>query len=211
MTQRNRKRFDPAFKARVALAAMQERESLAQLGKKFGVHPVLVGQWKKQLLEKAEEEARQKAQAQGKKAEEAVVDPKAQRNFTDPESRIMPRDGSFQQSYNAQVAVDADTQLILAQEVGQSLSDMRQLEPMVSQVEANTGLVPQQLSADSGYLCREDIEKVQAKGVEPFVAVGRTQHGQEPESAARGRMPKGLSFKQRMGRKLSLPRFCGHP
>jgi transposase len=53
MTQRNRKRFDPAFKARVALAAMQERESLAQLGKKFGVHPVQVGQWKKQLLENA--------------------------------------------------------------------------------------------------------------------------------------------------------------
>jgi transposase-like protein len=53
MKQRNRKRFDPAFKARVALAAVQEHESLAQLGKKFGVHPVLVGQWKKQLLEKA--------------------------------------------------------------------------------------------------------------------------------------------------------------
>jgi transposase-like protein len=53
MKQRNRKRFDPEFKARVALAAVQERESLAQLGKKFGVHPVLVGQWKKQLLEKA--------------------------------------------------------------------------------------------------------------------------------------------------------------
>ena len=53
MKQRNRKRFDPAFKARVALEAVQERESLAQLGKKFGVHPVLVGQWKKQLLEKA--------------------------------------------------------------------------------------------------------------------------------------------------------------
>jgi transposase len=53
MKQRNRKRFDPGFKARVALEAVQERESLAQLGKKFGVHPVLVGQWKKQLLEKA--------------------------------------------------------------------------------------------------------------------------------------------------------------
>jgi transposase len=53
MKQRNRKRFDPEFKARVALAAVQERESLAQLGKKFGVPPVLVGQWKKQLLEKA--------------------------------------------------------------------------------------------------------------------------------------------------------------
>jgi transposase len=53
MKQRNRKRFDPAFKARVALEAVQERESLTQLGKKFGVHPVLVGQWKKLLLEKA--------------------------------------------------------------------------------------------------------------------------------------------------------------
>lgn len=51
MKQRNRKWFDPEFKARVALAAVQERESLAQLGKKFGVHPVLVGQWKKLLLE----------------------------------------------------------------------------------------------------------------------------------------------------------------
>jgi len=53
MKQRNRKRFDPAFKARVALEAVQERESLAQLGKKFRVHPVLVGQWKKLLLENA--------------------------------------------------------------------------------------------------------------------------------------------------------------
>jgi transposase-like protein len=53
MKQRNKKRFDPEFKARVALEALQERESLAQLGRRYGVHPVLVGQWKKQLLEKA--------------------------------------------------------------------------------------------------------------------------------------------------------------
>ncbi len=54
MKQRNKKRFDPEFKARVALEARQEKESLApQLGRRYGVHPVLVGQWKKQLLEKA--------------------------------------------------------------------------------------------------------------------------------------------------------------
>ena len=53
MKQRNRKRFDAAFKARVALEAAQEKESLAQLGKRYGVHPVRVGQWKKQLLERA--------------------------------------------------------------------------------------------------------------------------------------------------------------
>jgi transposase len=53
MKQRNRKRFDAAFKARVALEAVQEKESLAQLGKRHGVHPVQVGQWKRQLLERA--------------------------------------------------------------------------------------------------------------------------------------------------------------
>ena len=52
MKQRNKKRFDAAFKARVALEAVQERESLAQLAKRHGVHPVQVGQWKRQLLER---------------------------------------------------------------------------------------------------------------------------------------------------------------
>ncbi len=53
MKQRNRKRFDAKFKARVALEAVQEKESLAQLGKRHGVHPVQVGQWKRRLLEGA--------------------------------------------------------------------------------------------------------------------------------------------------------------
>lgn len=153
-----------------------------------------------------EQEARDKAEQKGQKPEEAKPEPQAQRNFTDPDSRIMPRSGSFQQSYNAQVAVDADTQLILAQEVGQSPSDARQLEPMVTQVEATTGLLPRQLSADSGYFCREDIENVEQRGVEPFVAPGRSKHGQEPVPAPRGRPPKGLSFKERMGRKLQTKR-----
>lgn len=53
LKQRNKKRFDAAFKARVALEALQERESLAQLGHRHGVHPVLVGQWRRVLLERA--------------------------------------------------------------------------------------------------------------------------------------------------------------
>lgn len=55
MGKKNAKRYDPGFKARVALEAAQEIESLAQIGHKHGVHPVLVGQWKKQLLERAAE------------------------------------------------------------------------------------------------------------------------------------------------------------
>jgi len=121
-----------------------------------------IGEAKKEL----EKEAREKTKARGGNPDKAKPTDKAQRNFTDPESRIMRRDGAFQQSYNAQVAVDADTQLIVAQEVGQNGSDTRQLWPIVRQVEANTGLCPVQLSADSGYLCQEDVRKVEDKGVE---------------------------------------------
>jgi hypothetical protein len=156
--------------------------------------------------EDLEKEAREKAKAQSKNPQEAKPSEKAQRNFTDPESRIMPRGGTFQQSYNAQVAADADTQLIVAQEVGQSSSDARQLSPMVEQVEANTGLVPKELSADTGYLCQQDVEKVQDKGVECFVATGRGKHGEEAPPAPRGRPPAGLSFKERMKRKLLTKR-----
>ena len=53
MSRKNAKRYSPEFKARVALEAAQEQASLAQLGKRYGVHPVLIGQWKKQLLSRA--------------------------------------------------------------------------------------------------------------------------------------------------------------
>ena len=55
MGKKNLKRYDPAFKARVALEATKEQESLAQLGLRYRVHPVLVGQWKKKLVERASE------------------------------------------------------------------------------------------------------------------------------------------------------------
>jgi len=55
MGKKNLKKYDPAFKARVALEAAKEQESLAQIGQQHGVHPVLVGQWKKKLVERAVE------------------------------------------------------------------------------------------------------------------------------------------------------------
>ena len=55
MTTKNRKRFDAEFKARVALEALREQESLAQIGRRHGVHPVVVGQWKKRLASQAVE------------------------------------------------------------------------------------------------------------------------------------------------------------
>ena len=55
MAKKNSKRYSPEFKARVALEASQEQDTLAQIGHRYHVHPVLVGQWKKQLLERAAE------------------------------------------------------------------------------------------------------------------------------------------------------------
>jgi transposase len=186
------------------------RQAARQLEAEKKVELAVEKEKRRQKIQKAkedlEEEAKKKARAKGDNPEEARPSPQAQRNFTDPDSRIMPRAGGFQQSYNAQVAVDADTQLIVAQEVGQSSSDARQLAPMVEQVEANTGLLPVQLSADSGYLCQEDIEKVEAKGVECLVATGRDKHGEEAPAAPRGRPPAGLGFKGRMRRKLLTKR-----
>lgn len=55
MRKRKQKRFDPQFKARVALEAAQEHQTLAELARRHGVHPVQVGQWKRQLMERAAE------------------------------------------------------------------------------------------------------------------------------------------------------------
>jgi hypothetical protein len=66
------------------------------------------------------------------KVEEAKPKPKAQRNFTDPESRIMKdgATGSFEQSYNAQIAVDGQAQIIVATTLTQAVNDKQQLVPV---------------------------------------------------------------------------------
>jgi hypothetical protein len=149
-----------------------------------------------------EKQAREKAKQEGKEVIKVEPAPKAQRNFTDPESRIMPKNQrTFLQAFNAQLAVEAGSQIIVAQSVGQSTNDANQLSPMVEQVVANTGVVPEQISADSGYFDEKDIEAVESGGSELFVATERQKHG-APPLPPRGRMPAGLSFKERMQRKL---------
>ena len=78
-------------------------------------------------------------------------DPKAQKNFTDPESRIMKTKDGFIQGYNAQAAVDATAQVIVAHGLDAKQSDQHQLAPIADAIEANLGKKPTQLSADAGY------------------------------------------------------------
>ena len=83
----------------------------------------------------------------------------AQRNFTDPDSRIM-RDSStksFQQCYNCQAAVDDQAQVIVAADVTQQANDKGQVEPMAEQVQKNTGKLPEEVSADAGYFSEHNV------------------------------------------------------
>ena len=84
---------------------------------------------------------------------------KAQRNFTDPESRIMPGPGGkdFQQGYNCQVVVDHEHQVIVATRATNVASDKQQAVVMIEEVIANTGEVPKEVSADAGYYSAQAV------------------------------------------------------
>ena len=137
-----------------------------------------------------------------------VPDDKAQRNFTDPDSRIMPSPGGrdFQQSYNCQAVVDSAHQVIVAARATNQPSDKGQAVPMVEEAIGNVGAVPKEVSADAGYYSAKAVEELYALGVDPFVAPEKTRHGRVLEPAPRGRIPQGLSVRDRMRRKLRTKR-----
>ena len=92
-------------------------------------------------------------------AEAATPKPKAQRNFTDPDSKIMlTGDGAFHQCYNAQAVVDADHQVIVATEVNTNAADVNTLTPMTEQIVTNTGATPAQVLADAGYSSTANLQ-----------------------------------------------------
>ena len=131
-------------------------------------------------LERLEERQRKADEADGRKPDDNRKRPfgepeaKAQVNFTDPESRIMKtsNDG-FQQCYNAQVAVDGENQLIAATSVGQSSNDQGQLMPMVDEAERIGGGKAGEVLADTGYCNEADLARMEERGVDAHVAVGR--------------------------------------
>jgi transposase len=102
-------------------------------------------------------------------------DPKAQKNFTDPESRIMKSKDGFVQAYNAQIAVDGEAQIIVAQDVTQSGVDSGQLVPMIDATKANLGRYPAQASADAGYCSQANLEALENRGIDGYVATGRAR------------------------------------
>ena len=135
--------------------------------------------------------------------------PKAQRNFTDPESRIMPssRDtGSFVQGYHCQAAVEATAQIILAADVTQASNDTQHAQPLLQQAIANTGQVPTIASRDAGYSSEEHVQALTEWGCTPLIPPDRQTHERTRPAAPQGRIPTGLSVADRMRRTLRTKR-----
>lgn len=108
--------------------------------------------------------------------------PTAQRNFTDPDSRIMLRDGGFLQAYNAQIAVDEDHQIIVAAAVGNQAPDAEYFEPMLERIVDNCDAVPTCITADAGYFSADNVHAAEHMGTEPFIAVGRHRRDGTPDT-----------------------------
>jgi len=139
--------------------------------------------------------------------------PAAQRNFTDPESKIMKTsDGSFHQCFNAQAVVDSHAQVILAADATGEAPDARRLEPALEQLAENLEAIEAELPegaallGDAGYFSEDNVKITVEHGLDPFLATGRFKRSEPQPPAPRGPVPKGATPKQRMARKLKTKR-----
>ncbi len=131
------------------------------------------------------------------KREYGEPDEKAQSNFTDPESRIMKSSSEgFQQSYNAQMAVEGENQFVVGTGVTNNASDHGQLLPMIDRAVAVCGEAPDQVLADAGYGNEQDLRELEERGVDGYVALAREGKVDPEEYPARARMAAKLATEE---------------
>ena len=159
----------------------------------------------------AAEAKRKEMEAQGKDGPppDDKPDAKAQRNYTDPDSRIM-KDGatkSFEQCYNCQAAVDEVSQVIVGGYVTQQANDKQQLQPLLEKVSGNLeGSQPKCVSADSGFYSEANVAYLDSHGIDGYIATERMKHSQPAVAAPRGRISRKATIRERMARKLRTVR-----
>jgi len=128
--------------------------------------------------------------------------PTAQRNFTDPESRIMQGKDGFVQAYNAQAAVDADAQIVVACTLTNNAADQAELGPLLDAIAAGLGRSPEEVSADVGYCSEANLQTLAARGIRGYVATGRQKHPAAGEAQRRGPLVDAMRARlRRAGRR----------
>lgn len=105
------------------------------------------------------------------------VPDKDQYNFTDPQSRIMKHSSTdgFEQDYNAQIAVDQDSLLIIGEALSNHPNDQQEVEPTLDSIPPELGS-PDAAALDSGYFSEANIALLERRRIEPYIATGRDGH-----------------------------------
>ena len=173
------------------------------------------------------QERQAKAEARGKKPRGRAPKPpeegprdKDQYNFTDPDSRIMKNstDQGFNQHYNAQVAVDHGSLLVLGCRVSDHANDKQEALPTLDAIPSEVGR-PVAAALDNGYFSEDNIEAIEAREVEPYIATGRQRHhrswqayfGQaleEPSEDASAKEKMAYKLKTELGTAIYRLRKC---
>ena len=158
---------------------------------------------------KVKAQAEERRQAEGRKKPGRLAappseepDPKAQKNFTDPESRFMKTKYGFIQGYNAQAAVDATAQVIVAHGLDAQQSHQHHLASIADAIEANPGKKPTQLSADAGYCSDANLTATEEREIDAYSAPGQAEHPGQGEATGR---PRRRHARKNQGRRALQP------
>src|SRR5256884_3231791 len=143
-----------------------------------------------------------------------------QYNFTDPESRIMknPTNAGFEQDYNAQVAVDQASLLIVGSALSNHPNDSQEAEPTLAAIPPNLG-TPAAAALDTGYFGPATLEACARRGIEPYIATGRDPHHprwrdrfapvpEPPPKEASAQVKMAYKLKTALGKAIYAARKC---
>ena len=139
-------------------------------------------------------------QGRRRRGEDGGPPDRAQKNFTDPDSRIPPTRDGFIQGYNGQIAVDAACQIIVARRLVTPSADHRALVPLVDDVSAHLGRKPREVSGDAGFATEANLAAMKERRIKPCPPPGRARHG-EARAAGR-RRPKKMPLMSEMAETL---------
>ena len=150
---------------------------------------------------KQEAKERDEIKARGRKPKhsaDGTPGDKSQRNFTDPDSKILKSADGYVQGYNGQLAVDAEHQIIVAHDLTNRQNDVEMLHPMLAQVKRNTGRQAKEVSADAGYCSEGNLRKLNRRHVRGYIAIGRHRHGDTSPRGRLGQTPGTATYEMRL-------------
>ena len=159
--------------------------------------------YEERLRSRAEKDRR------GRRPQRPQPDPGAKVNVTDPDSRVVRDYHGYFQGYNVQ-AVTSSGQIIVAAEVTRAATDMHELQPMIEAMHRNLQAThcgpPRVLLADAGYYSEANVRQAEGRGPELLIATRSDRNRRAGTAPPRGRIPAGLSVRERMDRKLATQR-----